>query len=179
MRVRGRKYLFLFVVIAVASIVHFTLQDYLTSYIIAPLALATFLAYTLAPVSVVVSLVIIAELFSFLPPGLMTVAIIAPFGFRRLFSLVEPGLSGTFLSLVGGITCLQALIIGVAPLVPLWQTIEEWQLVWLTLPFRLLFTNIAGTTFVLFAMIILWYEAFPLQQDAVSRKLVSSKRLRS
>ncbi|MEX1111932.1 MAG: hypothetical protein WEC84_00565 [Candidatus Andersenbacteria bacterium] len=168
MRTTGRKYLFLGIGIVFLSLMHVILQDYLASYLVAPVTISLFMAFTIAPAPVVVLLVVLAELFSFLPPGVATAVVLLPFGSHRVFSKVEPRLSGSFLAVVSLTVALQLLLIGVAPLIPMWQTMDMWRQIWHSLPITPFLLSASTTTIVMYMGIILWYEVFPPQQDAAN-----------
>lgn len=170
-----RKYIFLTLVIIISSILHATMHNNLISFVIAPFVIATTLAYTMPSAPILFGLVIISELLSLLPPGVLTLALAVPFGIHRLFPARAPQLSLPFFLLTATIALLQVVIVGIVSLIPAMQ-MYMWQRIWQILPVWPAVATIVGTASVSFVFLILWYELFPPQQESSLKPRTTSLR---
>lgn len=161
----SRKYVFLLIAICISLLLHIGIHNNLVSFVIAPFVIATLLAYTLPSAPLLFGLVLLTEMLSTLPPGIMTLALAIPFIIHRIFPGKLPQISLPFYLLVVSITLLQAIFVGIVSLVPVLQA-STLQDVWQAVPVWPLVLAIGGTSTVSFVLLILWYELFPPQQEA-------------
>lgn len=99
-------------VVALAAILHIFLRTNLVSLAPLPLVLSLWLIWMLpAPGYYVIILATIAELFSWLPPGIMASATLLPFAIRRLRKETEVDVSFTFAATILLTVALQNFVI--------------------------------------------------------------------
>ena len=102
---------YMITIIVIAIVLHVWLQNNLFSFFLAPIALATIFAYARKlPSMAVPLLVILSELFSTLPPGVITLVILVPFGMKYVLSRVEMNVTISFYLAIVGIVAIQLFV---------------------------------------------------------------------
>ncbi len=164
MNILSYKRLFVVGFICLAGLVHL-LHNQTFSLFLFPVLVATLLPYTYQPVWLTGSLILLAELLSTLPPGVMAIVIISPWLIRKIFSSVPIGISGTFYLLIGGTVAINLLILSIATLL----STSNLQLrnFWNYLPYIPIIQTFFATSLMAYALLILWDETIP--RDASRR----------
>ncbi len=147
---------------------HLLLHNDLASFVIAPLAIAALLPFTMAEsLWLLVSLLLIAELFSGLPVGIMSVAILVPFVYRRLLANTEPALSISFFLSVTLIVVSQLALVTVGLLLE--ATNHASFAIWQQLPLKSLVITFLVTSMIVFAAAVVWHKILLLQPKTTLR----------
>lgn len=109
------RFLLLWVgVLSIAILLHLFSQHQLFSLISLPLVLSLMAAFSLKQSwTFLVPLIIACELFSSLPPGVMTIILLIP-AIIHSFTYATPNLSFSFLGLVTGIVSLQVILLALS-----------------------------------------------------------------
>ncbi len=148
----------LVIFVSLMATLHVWVKNNLISFFIWPIGFAALLPYAW-PNSAwsVIALIVISELTSTLPPGVMTVVILVPFALKKWFSSVEVDISTTFFVLIAGTVFAQLLVIQGARLWQLGITLTL-TAIWPALPVRPIIIATAFTSLVVWGLAILWQE---------------------
>lgn len=161
---------------AVVTSLHLWLHNDLVSLVVAPLAIAALLPYTMAE-SLWLLLILIgtAELFTGLPVGIMTAAIIVPFLHKRLFATTEPAPTFSFFLVVMLIIASQLGLVVLGLLLEASTPVSS--ALWQRLPLHHLALSLIATSMVVFAAAVVWHEIVLWPPVRSSRRKIVIKRL--
>lgn len=139
---------------------HMWVHDFSVSFFILPVTLSVAMAYMYANEYLVLPFVVLAEMFSSFPPGVLTAVILLPWAVRRLLPTIEVGMAGTFFQLILATVGLQMLVLSLVPIVmSAWQMGFSWHTVWYSFPLRPFVAGWAGSSVLMFILIIAWKGA--------------------
>lgn len=157
-----RRFLVICVIILLA-LLHMYAHNNLISFVMFPLALAAVLPYTYASsLTLTLGLIIISELFTSLPPGVMTLVVILPLILRRFFPHTEIDITIRFFTLIATTVGLQLIAIIVTLGISL--RIQEdiaWFDILMSLPWMSAFISWLATSGITYILSIAWRDITP------------------
>ena len=150
-------------VIGLLALLHIFAHNNLISFIIFPVALAAVLPYTYASsLPLTLGLILFAELFTTLPPGVMTLVVIAPLLLRRFFPLTEVDITLRYFTLIATTIAIQIFIIVVAIFLSLrFQDEMTWKAVLGNFPWITAGISWLATSAVTYILAIAWRDITP------------------
>ena len=171
----------LFTAIVLAAVVlHLLLQHNVFSIFLLPVGLSLMLPY-IKPSSpiILLTLIVFFELFTTMPPGVITMAVVTPFLIRALASHTAADFSIRFFSLLTGTAWLQLTILTLLPLVLLSFKTGEWDYTLAQLPIVPLLSMAITIPIVSFIVITIWQEILLPDQATASAPVTLKTKRRS
>jgi hypothetical protein len=147
-------------IIAAALLLHVWLQVSTVSLVVAPLAIAAILPFIgSSSLVLLLTLILLSELMTTFPLGVMTATIITPFLIHRLAARVPADISLPFFLLITGTVATQLTIIIIANLLTLpRELLASWQDIWYSMPLWPGLYALGVMSVFVFFSILVWYE---------------------